>query len=113
MTRFEGVPDMSGELGSLIVYIVFLIICFAFYKIAMLLKGYWFAVSAVIYLILIWFYFELVNQLHYYLRDNKILYIEFGHASLELILLMFFSFLNAFGFIVFVIYRRSKKRDVV
>ena len=114
MTRFDGVPDISGELGCLTVYIIFLIICYAFYKIAMLARnGYWLAVSIAIYLILIWFYFELVNQLHYYLRDNKILYIEFGHASLELILLMFFSFFNAFALIGFVVYRRRLKKAVV
>ena len=112
MTRIDGVPDISGELASLIIYIVFLIICYIFYKIAISLNRYWFISSIPIYLISTYFYFELANQLHYYLRDNKIAYIEFGHASPELIMLMLFSFLNAFILIGFVIYRRSLKNKI-
>jgi hypothetical protein len=109
MPRIEGVPDISGDIASLIVYIVFLIVCYVFYKTAISLKHNWFILSILIYLIFIYFYFELVNRLHYYLRDNKIAYIEFGHASLGLILLMLFSFLNAFILIGFLVYRRSLK----
>ena len=110
MTRFDGVPDISGELASLIVYIVFLILSYLFYKIAILLRRHWFILSTAIYLIFTYFYFDLILQLHYYLRDNKIVYIEFGHASLELIMLMLFSFLNAFILIGFVAYRRGLKQ---
>ena len=109
MSRINGVPDISGELASLIVYIVFLILCYIFYKIAVSLRRHWFISSIAIYLIFTYFYFDLVLQLHYYLRDKKIVYIEFGHASLELIMLMLFSFLNAFILIGFVVYRRSLK----
>jgi len=90
MTTFDGVPDMSGELASLIVYIVFLILCYIFYKIAVSLNRFWFILSIAIYVTAIYFYFEAINQIHYYLRDNDILYIEFGHASLLLGLLMIF-----------------------
>ena len=103
MTKIDGVLDISGELASLIVYIVFLTLSFIFYKISVSLTRNWFISSA-------YFYFESVNQLHYYLRDNQIAYIEFGHASLELIVLMFFSFLNALILIGFVVHKRSLKK---
>jgi len=109
MSRIDGVLDISGELACLVLYIVFLILSYIFYKIAVSLKRYWFITSIATYLISIYFYFDLLSQLHYYLRDNKIAYIEFGHASLELIMLALFSFLNAFVLIGFVIYRRSLK----
>jgi hypothetical protein len=102
-------PDMSGELACLIVYVIFLMVCYAYYKIGLSIKQAWFVVLSAIYMICTWLYFELANQLHYHLRDNKILNIEFGHASLELILLMMFSFLNAFVLIGVVAYKRKKK----
>ena len=110
MTKIDGVLDISGELASLIVYIVFLTLSFIFYQISVSLTRNWFISSAVIYLVLTYFYLESVNQLHYYLRDNQIAYIEFGHASLELIVLMFFSFLNALILIGFVVHKRSLKK---
>jgi hypothetical protein len=103
------VPDISGELACLIAYIIFLMVCYSFYKIGIAIKHPWFVALIAIYLIFIWLYFELINQMHNYLRNNKILYIEFGHASLELILLMMFSFLNAFVLIGIVAYRRKSR----
>ena len=105
----DSVPDISGELGCLIVYLMFLGICFAFYKIGVRQKGGWFGLSIAVYLICIWFYFEAVNQLEEYLANNKILYIEFGHANLELILLALFCLLNAFILIGVTTYRRRKR----
>ena len=105
----NGVPDISGELGSVIVYIVFLIICYVFYKIGISVKELWFIALIPVYLICIWQYFELVNQFDNYLLHNKILYIEFGHASLELLVLMLFCFLNAFVMIGVVFYERKSK----
>ena len=103
------VPDISGEFGCLIVYAMFLAVCYLFYKVGISVKLPWFILAIGIYLACTWFYFEFVNQLHYYLRDNKILYVEFGHASLELILLMFFCVLNALVLIGVVFYRRKLK----
>jgi hypothetical protein len=107
----NGVPDMSGELACLIAYIGFLLISWVFYKMGILVKPGWFVLLAIVYMALGWLYFEMINQLHYYLRDNKILYIEFGHASLELLILMMFCFLNAAVFVGITNYKREKRNQ--
>ena len=88
---------MNEALALLIVYIIFILFSFLYYRLFKLksVKNMLKIALTIIYLVGIYGIFEGFNQLHYYLRDNKILYIEFGHASLDLILFMFFCYLNS------------------
>lgn len=77
-----------------IFYCLFLIGTIALFKKAKRMGNVKLIVSAIIYLIGIYFYYEMINQLHILLRDKHI-YFEFGHASLMLIYALIISYLTA------------------
>ena len=100
-------------LGLIMLYLLFLLLCWCFYSIAVKVKSAIMVfIFTLVYLLGIYFYFEAFNQLHAYLRDKKILDIDFGHAGLDLILLMFFCYLNACVLIGFSVSKRSKISNV-
>ncbi len=57
----------------------------------------WFLSVILMYIVMLYGYFEIINKIHQYLRDRGI-YIEFGHASILLIELgvicLFFALIN-------------------
>lgn len=65
----------------------------------------WFAIIVIIYFISIYFYFEIVNKTHKFLRESGI-YIDFGHASLLLIEVFLICIIVAITNIIWV----AKKR---
>lgn len=99
---------MDDSLALLLIYLVFAGISFGVYKLLGNSKMLVALISAWAYLIGIYFYFELINKLHQYLRDSEMMNIDFGHASIGLVLLMFFCYVNAIGLIIFSIYKRNK-----
>ena len=100
---------MSGELADIIVYLIFLLISYLLYRIAIVVKDIWYMILILTYLVGIWLYFELVNQIDHYLSYNNILNIEFGHANLELLLLIPVCYFTAIAGIIFT----SSKRDKI
>ncbi|MGF7041120.1 hypothetical protein [Mucilaginibacter lappiensis] len=104
---------MSEELALAIAYLIFALISWGLYKVLITKKQAWVvAISLIIYLIGLYYYFETVNKLHQYLRNNKIMNIEFGHASLDLLILMLFCYINAFILIGLIIRRRNKNVEL-
>ena len=88
-------------------YIVFLVITVFAYKKILASKSHWAIVFSLIYLASIYCYYKLLVILNYLLIRNSI-YIEFGHANLDLILLMFFCYLNSMVILLIIGYKRSK-----
>lgn len=60
-----------------------------------------------IYLVSIYLYFELVNYIHIMLRENNI-YLEFGHGSILLVMVLVLAYLTAFIFLVIYILKSHK-----
>ena len=98
---------MKELLFIAIVYGVFLIATIVFYRMAKRFGNLASIILAICYLIGIYFYFEMINQLHIYLRDKKI-YLELGHASLTLVLIFFISYLTAFIAIGIFIFQKRR-----
>ena len=98
---------MNEYLALSIIYVIFLFFSYLMYLGSIRLKSPLFFIVSLIYFLGIYFYFEFFNQLDHYLGDNKI-YIEFGHASLDLIMLMLFCYLNGLIVIMVILYKRWK-----
>jgi len=65
----------------------------------------WVYVCIPIYLLAINSYFDLINWYDHFLSDKKI-YLGFGHANLDLLLLCLLTFITALFFIINIIYKR-------
>ena len=103
---------MNDKVFLCIIYLIFLSLSYLLFRYIITLKKIPALLIFIVYLIGIYYYFELINQLHYYLRDKGI-YIELGHASLSLILLMFFCYLNAFILLIIIILKMIKSNKVI
>jgi len=103
---------MNDKVFLCIIYLIFLSLSYLLFRYIITLKKISALLIFIVYLIGIYYYFELINQLHYYLRDKGI-YIELGHASLSLILLMFFCYLNAFILLIIIILKMIKSNKVI
>lgn len=90
-----------------LVYVVFLVSSYLAYRNALRLRRGMMYIAIVIYFILIYAYFELVNTIHIHLR-NKGVFLEFGHASILLIWVLIISFLTGIGFVILLL-RKSKR----
>jgi asparagine N-glycosylation enzyme membrane subunit Stt3 len=101
---------MNEYIALLIIYVIFLSLSYLVYLLMTKLKSFLFLISGLLYCIGIYFYFNEIEQLHDCLRDNKI-YIEFGHASLSLLLLMAFCYLNGLIVVFIALYKRQKNRQ--
>lgn len=68
----------------------------------------------VIYFVLLDIYFEAINRLHEILRDHRF-YIEFGHASILLLLVFAICFFSALIIIITIPIQRvvNKKRSII
>lgn len=72
----------------------------------------WFVIIAIVYLISIYFYFEIVNKVHQFFRNSRI-YIDFGHGSLLLIEMFFICIIVAIANLFWVaIKRRSLLKKI-
>ena len=98
---------MNDLLYLFIIYLGFLTGSYFFYRLIVKVRALWAVILTIAYLVLIDLWIELFNQIHYYLRDRGI-YIELGHASLELLLLCGFCYINALILIFFILYKRSR-----
>jgi hypothetical protein len=95
----------------LIIYIVFLVASLLLRKWMIKVRTNWIYVCIPIYLLAINSYFDLINWYDDFLRDRKI-YIDFGHAKLDLLLLCLLTFVTALFFIINIIYKRYRKRAI-
>jgi len=101
---------MNEYLALAIVYFLFIALSYIVYIVAIRLKGLWLGGFTLVYFFSTYFLFEAINHLHQYLRENKILNINFGHASLDLMLLLLFCYLNTLLVIFFILYKKHKTR---
>ena len=103
---------MNEYLVSAIIYLAFIIASFFIARAAIAIKSAWCSFFLmVLYFILICLYFELINRIHQILRDHGI-YIEFGHASLLLVLVFFGCLITALLVALFVVLKRTNKKVV-
>jgi hypothetical protein len=56
-------------------------------------------------------YFEMINYIHIFLREKGI-YLEFGHASIWLIILMILAYLTAIILIILFFLRRKNRTGI-
>jgi len=104
---------MNEYLASIIIYLVFLVGSLFFRKRMMKVKSRWSVFLFVtLYFIATYFYFEAINKFHEILRDHQF-YIDFGHASLLLLLDVFVICLLTSIFIVTNIVYSSLKQKAL
>jgi hypothetical protein len=101
---------MNDKLALCIVYLGFLLLSYIVYKFSLRLTKIWATIFFILYVWSIYFYFELFNQLHHYLRDRGI-YIALGHADISLLMLMAFCYLNALVLFIIVVLKLAGKSD--
>ena len=92
----------------IVIFVLFTTGSYFFYKITVDLRQKWFIFSIVVYLIAIDLLIEFANQLSIYLRIHKI-YLEFGHASSDLLILWIFCYLIGAIVICTVGFKRGKQ----
>lgn len=97
---------MDDKLAALLIYIGFLLMSYGFIKLMLKMNTIWFIVFLMVYLGSIVIYFEFINQFIDDLRDRKI-YIAFGHANFELVMLSIFCFFNYFIVIGYLLFKRG------
>jgi hypothetical protein len=90
-----------------VIYIFSLGMSFMFYKRIKRVRKKFIAVWIVGYLVLTYLYFEIINQIHHYLRDRNI-FIEFGHADIDFLIVFLLSLITALLSIIFGMYKRKK-----
>jgi hypothetical protein len=92
----------------LVFFVIFSIVSFQFRKFSLRAKFHIFILMVVIYLIATYYIFELANQVQYILRDRGI-FLEFGHASILLLEVLFFCSIISIINIISVFYIKIKK----
>jgi hypothetical protein len=101
---------MNEYLVSAIIYLGFLIASFFIARAAMVIKSAWYSFFLIVlYFALICLYFELLNTANQVLRNHGI-YIEFGHASLLLVMVFFGCVITALLVTLFVVLKRINKK---
>ena len=91
------------------VSVIFLFITVAIMLVIMTAGRLAYIIWSFIYLVLISVLFELARQFQLYLRIHEI-YLDFGHADLGMVLLMFFCYFIAILTIIVLFIRRSQIR---
>jgi Ca2+/Na+ antiporter len=102
---------MNSFLFLLSVFSFFILVSTLAFRKAHLMAGFFFYMGVCVYLVLIYLYYELINDIHSNLRDQDI-YVELGHASLSLILTMFLSYIAGIAFVAFAIVKRRSFRQL-
>jgi amino acid permease len=91
--------------------LIFLVLSYFCRKFMLRKSTIYFVISAIIYLLITYAFFELIRQIEIYLRDRGI-YLEFGHADILLLedlgLCLFLAFINILSVIVQRYRRRLK-----
>lgn len=100
---------MNGYIVAFLIYILFLATSLWFRKRMILLRSSWlFLVFIIIYFAGTYISFELLNKAHQNLRDHGI-YIDFGHASLLLIMVFGICLITAIFTTISIIVNRNKE----
>jgi hypothetical protein len=86
----------------IVIYAAHLVASLIFYKKVVLVKGALMYLYLIGYLVITYLYFELINVGHRALRDAGY-YLDFGHASIMLLIVFFLSCLTAVVFVVLVV----------
>ena len=89
------------------VYMLFFVFSIMLYRRAISMNKKLLYVFIPLYFVGIYFYFELINYVHILLREQGI-YMEFGHASITLIMVMGFTYLTALVLLVLFFKKRNK-----
>lgn len=100
---------MKENVSLLIIYFVFLVFTALFYKALNKANGIIFCLIGMIYLLFIYFYYAFIDRIgesHYWQQE---LYLNFGHANFELVLLFFISFFTGMIALSIVVFKRYKK----
>ena|SRR5579863_1090437 len=92
-----------------LMYIIFLTASFFFYKKMISVDLKWVFVFTPVYLIGLYFYFDVLGYANDFLRDRNI-YFEFGHADIALVMLGLFCFCNAMLLILLIAVVRVRKK---
>ena len=101
---------MKELLVLAVVYLIFLFLSLFLRKLMIRINKRWLVLIIPIYLISIYFYFDLIVMIHQNLRNDNT-YIEFGHSGLLLLQLCGFSYITAIALIVNVFYQRYKSSN--
>jgi len=106
----QKIMFMNAALALGIGYVLFLLFSYLIYISSIRLRSELFFVCMLIYFFAIYFLFDELLHVHQYLRDRQI-YIELGHADIELMLLMFFCYINSVIILFIILYKRQKIRS--
>jgi signal transduction histidine kinase len=93
-------------LSLVAIYILFLIASIILFKAGLSVKGRIYYLYFLVYLVGIYYYFDLINFIHYRLRDNGI-YLQFGHANFLLLCDLALSYLTAIIMGIILSFRRN------
>jgi hypothetical protein len=100
---------MNDKLILLGIYLIFFGFSYIAYRNSHHMKSGLFYLLVLFYLIAIYAYYEMINSINIGLR-NRGHSVNFGHASLSLILVMALSYLTAIVFVVLAIQKRRLPR---
>lgn len=98
---------MKEFLILLVVYFLFFLYSIILYRKSLFVNKKLVYILIPIYLVSIYLYFELINYIHIGLRENNI-YLEFGHGSILLVLVLILAYLTAFIFLIIYVLKSRK-----
>jgi hypothetical protein len=100
-------------ISIIIIFIIFLCSSYVLHRVLIRIKSVTaFIIIALLYLIGTYYYFEIINSLDNALTDKKI-YLEFGHANIILILILFICILLAIINILLAILKRRRINKLI
>jgi hypothetical protein len=102
---------MRETIIILVIIICYLFLSYKLQSIFLKIGKLPFILFCILYLILTYLYFELINQVEIFLRNQKI-YLEFGHANILMLEVMLLCFLFALINIAIAIFRRHKRKGI-
>ncbi len=92
------------------IYLLFLTLSFLLRRVMLKVNLKWLILIVPVYLISIYFYFDLAVRIHQTLRERGI-YLEFGHGEIMLLELELACYITAVCLILNVFYSRSRFRN--
>ena len=101
---------MKELIALIVIYLIFLACSLLLYRKAIYLNSKWLYLWVPIYILAIYFYFEFINFIHVYVR-GKGFYMELGHASISLAILMLLAYLTGIILLLFLIIRKRKQNQ--
>jgi hypothetical protein len=101
---------MTTTLSLVFIIAIFLILSYWIHRLLLNLKKSIFWVVTILYFLITYGLFELSNYIHIFLREYGI-YLEFGHASLLLVMVFFFCIILALLNVGFAGYKRHKQKS--